>query len=149
MARMLVGRRVLSVLAGLLFGLFATVISAGPAFAHATLVASDPANGAVVPDAPNKVTLTFSESVQLLSGKIQVLAPDGSRADQGEPTAAGAAVTIPLRAGGGRGTYLISYRVMSADSHPVGGSLTFSVGAASHRPPRRWTTPRSTPSCAR
>ena len=128
-------RRALAGGAAVLIGLFLVLLGpAAPASAHAALVGSDPGNGTIVPDAPNKVTLTFSESVQLLSGKIQVLAPDGSRADQGEPTAAGAAVTIPLRAGGGRGTYLISYRVMSADSHPVGGSLTFSVGAASAPP---------------
>lgn len=122
-------------LAGLLIGFFAVLLGpAAPASAHAVLVNSDPGNGTIVPDAPNKITLNFSESVQLLSGKIQVLAPDGSRADQGDPSASGTTVTIPLRSGGGRGTYLVSYRVMSADSHPVGGSLTFSVGAASAPP---------------
>ncbi|MGK5681131.1 copper resistance CopC/CopD family protein [Actinoplanes sp. URMC 104] len=127
--------RVFAAFAGLLVGLFTVLAGpAAPASAHAALVGSDPANGTIVPDAPNKVTLNFSESVQLLAGKIQVLAPDGSRADQGEPTADGASVTIPLRSGGGRGTYLVSFRVISADSHPVGGSVTFSVGAASATP---------------
>src|SRR3954467_15560274 len=101
---------------GLLIGLFCVLLGpAAPASAHAALVASDPGNGTIVPDAPNKVTLTFSESVQLLDGKIQVLGPDGSRADQGDPTAEGGTVTIPLRSGGGRGTYLVSFRVISAD----------------------------------
>jgi copper transport protein len=128
-------RRLLALLAGSLIGLFCVLLGpAGPASAHAALVASDPGNGTIVPDAPNKVTLTFSEGIQLLSGKIQVLAPDGSRADQGDPTSDGSAVTIPLRTGGGRGTYLVSYRVISADSHPVGGTITFSVGAASTPP---------------
>jgi copper transport protein len=121
--------------AGVVFGLLIVLVGpAAPASAHAALVASDPAAGTIVPDAPNKVTLTFSESVQLLAGKIQVLAPDGSRADQGEPQAGGNTVTIPLRSGGGRGTYLASYRVISADSHPVAGTLTFSVGATSAPP---------------
>ncbi|MBL7260529.1 copper resistance CopC/CopD family protein [Paractinoplanes lichenicola] len=127
--------RALAALAGLLVGFFAVLLGpAAPASAHAVLVNSDPGNGTIVPDAPNKITLNFSESVNLLSGKIQVLAPDGSRADQGDPSASGGTVTIPLRSGGGRGTYLVSYRVISADSHPVGGSLTFSVGAASAPP---------------
>ncbi|WP_184953393.1 copper resistance CopC/CopD family protein [Paractinoplanes abujensis] len=127
--------RTLAALAGLLVGFFAVLLGpAAPASAHAVLVNSDPGNGTIVPDAPNKITLNFSESVNLLSGKIQVLAPDGSRADQGDPTASGGTVTIPLRSGGGRGTYLVSYRVISADSHPVGGSLTYSVGAASAAP---------------
>ena len=128
-------RKGFAVGAGLLIGLFWVLLGpAAPASAHAALVGSDPAAGSVVPDAPNKVTLTFSESVQLVSGKIQVLAPDGSRADLGTPTTDGATVTIPLRSGGGRGTYLASFRVISADSHPVGGSVTFSVGAASTPP---------------
>ena len=128
-------QRLLAAAAGLLAGLFCVLLGpAAPASAHAALVASDPSSGTIVPDAPNKITLTFSESVQLISGKIQVLAPDGSRADQGEPQAAGGTVTVPLRSGGGRGTYLVSYRVVSADSHPVAGSITFSVGAASTPP---------------
>ncbi|MEU4217852.1 copper resistance protein CopC [Actinoplanes sp. NPDC026623] len=128
-------RRLLAAGFGLLVGLFCVLLGpAAPASAHAALVASDPASDTIVPDAPNKVTLTFSESVQLISGKIQVLAPDGSRADQGEPQANGNTVVIPLRTGGGRGTYLVSYRVVSADSHPVAGSLTYSVGATSTPP---------------
>ena len=127
-------RRALAGAAGLLLGLFGVLLAATPASAHAALVATDPGNGTIVPDAPNKVTLTFSESVQLVNGKIQVLGPDNSRADQGEPTVNGATVTIPLRSGGGRGTYLVSYRVISADSHPIGGSITYSVGAASSPP---------------
>ncbi|NMO50795.1 copper resistance protein CopC/CopD [Actinoplanes sp. TBRC 11911] len=128
-------RRLFAALGGSLIGLLFVLFGpAGPASAHAALVASDPANGTIVPDAPNKVTLTFSESIQLIPGKIQVLAPDSSRADAGNPTSDGSAVTIPLRSGGGRGTYLVSYRVVSADSHPVGGTITFSVGAASTPP---------------
>jgi copper transport protein len=128
-------RKVLAACAGLLVGLFCVLLGpASPASAHAALVASDPSGGTIVPDAPNRVTLTFSESVQLISGKIQVLGPNGSRADQGEPQQNGDTVTIPLRAGGGRGTYLVSYRVVSADSHPVGGSISYSVGAASTPP---------------
>ncbi|MET0419104.1 MAG: copper resistance protein CopC [Actinoplanes sp.] len=136
MSRMTVDRRRLfAALAGALIGLFCVLLGpSGPASAHAALVASDPGNGTIVPDAPNRVTLTFSESVQLLDGKIQVLAPDGERADQGSPIAEGTTVTIPLRTGIGRGTYLVSYRVISADSHPVSGSLTFSVGEASAPP---------------
>jgi copper transport protein len=128
-------RRTLTAGFGLLFGLLAVLLGpASPASAHAALVASDPASGSVVPDVPNKVTLTFSESVQIVNGKIQVLAPDGSRADQGAPQQDGGTITIPLRTGGGRGTYLVSYRVISADSHPVGGTITYSVGAASTPP---------------
>ncbi|WP_412748669.1 copper resistance protein CopC [Krasilnikovia sp. M28-CT-15] len=128
-------RRALAAAAGLLFGVLCVLLGpAAPASAHAALVASDPQNGTIVPDAPNRVTLTFSESVQLVEGRIQVLGPDGKRADQGEPQADGATVTVPLRSGGGRGTYVVSYRVISADSHPIGGSLSYSVAEPSTPP---------------
>ena len=67
-------------------------------------------------------------------GAVERQDPPRERADQGEPQSSGKTVTIPLRSGGGRGTYLVSYRVISADSHPVAGSLTYSVGAASAPP---------------
>jgi copper transport protein len=128
-------RKVFAACAGLAFGLLFVLLGpASPASAHAALVATDPASGTIVPDAPNKITLTFSESVQLVSGKIQVLGPDNGRADEGAPKQDGDTVTIPLRSGGGRGTYLVSYRVISADSHPIGGTITYSVGAPSTTP---------------
>ena len=128
-------RRVLAACVGCAFGLLLVLLGpASPASAHAALVGSDPADGAIVPNPPSQITLTFSESVQLIPAKMQVLGPDGSRADRGDPSVAGKTVTIPLRPGGGRGTYLASYRVISADSHPVGGSLSYSVGAPSTPP---------------
>jgi copper transport protein len=123
-------------LAGLLFGLlFGLAVPATPAWAHAYLVASDPADGAVVGNAPQEVTLSFSEPVRLVADRILVVGPDGERVDQGEPQREGADVTIPLDgAAEAQGTYLVSFRVVSADSHPVAGSITFSVGAPSEPP---------------
>ncbi|MEU6073433.1 copper resistance protein CopC [Micromonospora sp. NPDC047074] len=121
--------------AGLLVTVVALLIApAGPASAHAVLVSSSPIASSVVPNGPAEVVLTFSESVRKVSGKIRVIAPDGSRADQGEPTFEGSVVTIPVDPDGARGTYLVSYRVISADSHPVSGALTYSVGAPSTPP---------------
>jgi copper transport protein len=128
-------RRAGFALAGLLVGLLCTlVVPASPASAHAALTTSDPAPEAVVPEAPNRVTLTFSESVQLVPDKIQVIGPSSDRIDEGTPTVSGNTVTVPLRAGGDKGTYLVSYRVISADSHPVAGAIVYSVGAPSTRP---------------
>ena len=128
-------RRAAATLAGVLFGLLCVVLGpAAPASAHAALVGSDPASGTIVPAAPNRVTLTFSEGVQLVPGRIQVLGPDGSRIDEGAPQANGSTITVPLRPGGAKGTYLVSYRVISSDSHPVAGALTYSVIETSTAP---------------
>ncbi|MGK5520975.1 copper resistance CopC/CopD family protein [Micromonospora sp. URMC 107] len=120
-------------------GLLVTVVAlltapAGPASAHAVLVSSSPIASAVVSNGPAEVVLTFSESVRKVPGKIRVIAPDGSRADRGEPTFEGTVVTVPVDPAGARGTYLVSYRVISTDSHPVSGAFTYSVGAPSTPP---------------
>ncbi|MFC4021470.1 copper resistance CopC/CopD family protein [Micromonospora sp. GCM10011542] len=125
----------LAATAGLLVTLVALLIApASPASAHAVLESSSPAASAVVPSGPAEVVLTFSESVRQVPGKIRVIAPDGSRADRGEPRFDGGAVTVPVDPAGARGTYLVSYRVISADSHPVSGAFTYSVGAPSTPP---------------
>lgn len=113
----------------------AVAVPAAPASAHAVLLRATPAAGSVVPEPPAEVVLTFSEAVRAVPGKIRVIAPDGKRADQGEPVVSGAVVKIPVNPGGSRGTYLVSYRVISADSHPVAGGFTYSVGAPSASPP--------------
>ncbi|MBQ1052846.1 copper resistance protein CopC/CopD [Micromonospora sp. C51] len=125
----------LAATAGLLVAVVTLLlVPASPASAHAVLSSSSPAASAVVPAAPAEVVLTFSETVRKVPDRIRVIAPDGSRADQGEPTFAGSVVNIPVDTGRGNGTYLVTYRVISADSHPVSGAFTYSVGAPSEPP---------------
>ncbi len=109
-----------------LLALVAALLTGGRACAHGQLVAADPAEGAVVAEVPAAAALTFSEPVSPLA--FRWFPPRGDPVD-GVPAAAGDRVAVPLPAGGGAGTYLLSWRVASADGHPVGGSLTFSVGA--------------------
>ncbi|MFI5892291.1 copper resistance CopC/CopD family protein [Actinoplanes sp. NPDC051513] len=125
--------RVLLVVFVALGALFAA--PAGPASAHAALLGSTPAPGSVIGSSPTEIVVTFSEGITPVSGRVQVLDPDGKRIS-GTPTVSGATLRIPVRrAGQPLGTYLVSYRVISADSHPVGGAITFSVGAPSASPP--------------
>ncbi|MEU4242736.1 copper resistance protein CopC [Actinoplanes sp. NPDC026619] len=127
--------RAARLLVAVLIALGPLLIPASPAFAHAALIGSVPAPGSVIGASPTEIVVTFSESVTPVAGRVQVLDPDGKRIS-GTPTAAGATLRIPVRrAGQPLGTYLVSYRVISADSHPVGGAITFSVGAPSARPP--------------
>ncbi|WP_345624051.1 copper resistance protein CopC [Streptomyces ziwulingensis] len=105
-----------------------------PASAHAALTATAPDDGTVLPRAPRHVTLTFTESVGLRDDSFRVLDPDGHRVRTGEAGHAGdrsdtARVTLPDRLADG--TYTVAWRVVSADSHPVSGAMTFSVGAPS------------------
>jgi len=94
---------------------------------------SDPGDGAVLKSAPRHLTLTFSESVALLEDSFRVLDPEGRRLRIGEPgNGPGGADTarVTLPAGLEQGTYTVAWRVVSADSHPVSGAFTFSVGKA-------------------
>ncbi|MFJ9719500.1 copper resistance CopC/CopD family protein [Streptomyces sp. NPDC101213] len=110
----------------------ALLTGAGQAFAHAALTGSDPAQGAVVEKAPARVSLTFSEQVSTGADSVRVLDPKGGRVDTGEPSAVGdTTYAVPLHSGLPDGTYTVTYQVVSADSHPVAGAYTFSIGAPS------------------
>jgi copper transport protein len=108
--------------------LLAGVVTAGPAAAHATLISTDPGEGARVQQVPSAVTLTFSEGVSLGAGYARVLGSRGERVDAGTASVDGDVLTIPLRTGLPDGGYLVTYRVISADSHPVAGAYSFVVG---------------------
>lgn len=110
------------------------VLPAAPASAHATLEQTAPVAGTVLDQLPGEVALTFSEPVRMVADKIRVTGPDGKRADTGKPQVRDTELVIPLRSGGPKGTYLVSYRIISADSHPVSGGYSFSYGQVSATP---------------
>lgn len=115
----------------LLLVLVGLVAGAGAAFAHATLVTSSPGNGDVLPEAPSTVSVELSEPVTLGAGYLRVLDADGERVDTGNPTVKGSTVSVALPAGLPDGGYVATFRVISADSHPVSGAISFAVGDAS------------------
>ncbi|MEY9860985.1 copper transport protein [Catenulispora sp. GAS73] len=128
----LIRRRVVAVLTAVLCVWGLAVAPA--ASAHATVVSTDPADGAVLPTAPTRVTVTYNEAVSLQLGALRVFAPDGSQVEigsadhlAGQPRTA----SVPLKSGLKNGTYVVSWRVISADSHPVRGAWTFSIGTTS------------------
>ena len=101
---------------------------AGPAGAHATLVASDPPDGARLDESPDEVRLTFSERVSASLGGVRVVDAAGARADRGAVRVAGSEVAVDLAPDLPDGTYVITYRIVSADGHPVRGASVFAVG---------------------
>lgn len=115
-----------------LAGLLSVLLFLAPqASAHAVVVSSDPADGARLAKAPATVTLRFDEAVGLDLGYLRVVDGTGRRVDAGvasHPRGNPTSVSVALKSGLGDGTYLGSYRVTSADSHPVAGSLRFVVG---------------------
>ncbi|SFT97096.1 copper transport protein [Geodermatophilus amargosae] len=104
------------------------VATAGPASAHAELVSTDPGESARLDEVPAQVTLRFTEGVSLGAGYARVLGDDGARVDTGAATVEGDTVTVPLRGDLPDASYVVTYRVVSADSHPISGAFAFVVG---------------------
>ncbi|WP_109508698.1 copper resistance protein CopC [Nocardioides speluncae] len=102
---------------------------ATPASAHAELVSTDPAEGAVLAEAPDQVTLTFSEPVRL--GADAVGTYDAAGELDSDARAVDKVVTVDVPEDLAEGSYVVAWRVISADGHPVAGSLSFAVGAPS------------------
>jgi copper transport protein len=126
--------RALTLLAGLMIGLAGFfLIPAGAAQAHAALISTNPVAGSILPinQPPSMIVITFSEHVGPEAGKISVIGPDRKRIDNGLPVSVGDQLRIPVDKNVAGGTYLVSYRVISADSHPVAGGFYYSVGSPS------------------
>jgi copper transport protein len=115
-----------------LLALALAVLAPAAAFAHAVLVASEPSDGAMLAASPERITLTFNEPVAPLV--LRLLAPDGEGRNIAV-TQDGATLAIVPAEALQSGTHLLSWRVVSADSHPVGGTVIFSIGYMSEAGP--------------
>ncbi|WP_405922146.1 copper resistance CopC/CopD family protein [Streptomyces sp. NBC_00122] len=107
---------------------------AGPALAHTALSGSDPADGAVLDTPPRQVTLTFTESVSFPDDALRVLSPANERVNPRPAQHAdgkGNTARVELSDKLPQGTYTVAWRVVSADSHPISGAFTFSIGKPS------------------
>jgi methionine-rich copper-binding protein CopC len=115
-------------LRGALLGLALLVSVSGPASAHAALVGSDPVDGSSLAAAPTTISFTFNENVAK-PAYVAIAAPDGSQVAVTDVRAIDKSVTATLEDVDQRGTYSASYRVVSADGHPVTGTVTYDVTA--------------------
>lgn len=113
-----------------LLAVVALLGAAPAAFAHASLLTATPGDGAVLDEPPTEVSLTFTEAVTLGAGYLRVVDGDGDRVDTGNVTVDGAQAGVALQGSLPDGGYVISYRLISADSHPVSGGIAFAVGDA-------------------
>ena len=105
--------------------LFCTVLR--DSHAHAVLMKATPEASQQVKDSPTELELQFNENV----GPVYFKVLDKAGMETGSPGAIrsqGNSIFLPLGASLANGTYVISYRVISADTHPVGGSYAFAIG---------------------
>lgn len=124
---------------GALTALLAGLLAFGPvspAFAHDSLIGSDPADGAVVEALPDELALTFSGVLLTGEGATEIVVTDAAGSDltTGEPVVDGVRVRQPLT-GTASGSVQVAWRVVSSDGHPISGEFAFSVGDPSDAPP--------------
>jgi copper transport protein len=122
------GRRLLA-----LAPLAALLAWPGGAWGHAVLTHSTPHRGQSVEQPPPRVQFDFNEPVEASFGAVRVFDEDGERVDEGgieRPGGSATSVAVELRDGLGDGVYTGTYRVVSADGHPVSGGFSFGAGEA-------------------
>jgi copper transport protein len=121
-----------AVLAAVVLGLLPAT-----AGAHALLERTMPDRGAALQSPPEQVAFFFSEPVEASFGAVRVFNADGEQAETGEiirPEGRSDAVAVSVDPELPDGTYTATYRVISADSHPVSGGFVFTVGKAGAGP---------------
>ncbi|MFP5076627.1 copper resistance protein CopC [Rhizobium sp. YIM 134829] len=103
------------------------LLMAVSAFAHAALSRTEPADGARLASPPSVFRLTFSEPVA--PTRLTLKGPSGPAVVLRDTRLDDTMLEIMVPAGLGEGGYVLSWRVVSQDGHPIGGSLLFTIGA--------------------
>ena len=116
------------ILVALVSGAVATGVTQ-PAHAHAFLDHASPAVGSSVPAAPPVVALWFTQDLEPAFSGVTVTNDAGQRVDLGNaqiPPDSPAELQIGLKPLA-PGTYLVSWHVVSVDTHPTEGTFTFEI----------------------
>ncbi len=114
----------------LLAALAVLVVLPAQALAHATLERTVPSASATTSSPPKEVSLTFSEGIEPRFAIVSVTDAGGHQVTAGAPAhppGDGTTLVVPLK-DVKQGWYLVYWRVISADGHPVRGAFTFAVG---------------------
>jgi copper transport protein len=111
-----------------------TLQASSSAIAHASLIRSDPADGSVLAQAPERFVLTFNEPVSPLVLRLVEANGTATALDKVKQVAASLDIEPPGHLS--PGTRVLSWRVVSEDGHPISGAIIFSVGEPSATPSR-------------
>jgi methionine-rich copper-binding protein CopC len=100
----------------------AMIMSAAPAFAHATVKSTIPASGSVVNRSPDNVFINFNEPARLTSVVVSEAGKADRKLEFTPPSGSTTTVRIPdPRLGAGRNE--IKWKALSKDGHPISGSI--------------------------
>ncbi len=107
------------------------VIAPATASAHAYLTKTVPTPGAILDTAPKTIALTYDEAVEPRFALISVTNARGEQlttAPVHRSPSNPDTLVVPLKLHLPTGWYLIYWRAISVDGHPVQGGFTFAVG---------------------
>lgn len=124
-------RRLSGLAAALVLAAGIVALTGSPAAAHANLVGTSPSNGTELDGPPDEVRLRFSERVTVAPDGVSIRDSAGAVVDTGPAAVAPedpSAVVLPVPPDLPDGSYVVSFRLVSADSHPVAGAIVFGVG---------------------
>jgi copper transport protein len=117
---------------GAVLGLSAVMVAGTPAYAHANLASTEPADGQTLAGSPTEVVLRFTDRVEIPEPGPRLYDSSGSVVATGkqvlDQSATELRVELPELADG---TYVVTWRAVSGDGHPIRGAFTFNVGSAS------------------
>ena len=103
--------------------------SATPASAHAALVSTSPANQSILEVSPATIDITFTEGARLSQGLVELYNDKGERivTPVNDQAASNVISITPPKLK--KGTYLVTWSVVSGDSHPINGTFSFTINA--------------------
>jgi methionine-rich copper-binding protein CopC len=122
----------------------ALALVAAPASAHSELTSASPPDGSTLTTAPTQIVLTFNENIIAIGNQVSVLDASGALMSDGNPTVVDSTVTQQLKPLIYNGAYSVTYRIVSADGHPVERNLSFTLNVPSLSTPTASASPAET-----
>ena len=114
-------------------GLLSAAVTTPPALAHAFLDHAVPGVGASVSASPGELSLSFTQNVVVALSRVSIARADGGAVAVGKVLSEGGSSSTTLHVRLSRalipGTYVVTWRVVSVDTHPTSGSYRFTVGS--------------------
>ena len=112
-----------------LLAMMALTMGTSPAYAHAKLVSTSPTDGSSLTSVPDQVSFAFNENLLAGSTTIAFVDDAGTVISSSPGVISGTTITSPWPAAASTGQIQVSYRVVSADSHPITGTMTVTLSA--------------------
>lgn len=112
-----------------LLTMMALTMGSSPASAHSKLVSTSPTDGSSLTSVPDQVSFTFNENLLAGSTTIAFVDDAGTVISSSPGVISGTTITSPWPAAASTGQIQVSYRVVSADSHPITGTMTVTLSA--------------------